>query len=70
MAVEFETPITPIDEPKRSRTGLIIGIIILVILCCCCGIIAIFYFWIGDMIVDIFRGIFYQIDGFANLFLF
>jgi hypothetical protein len=67
MASDFETPITPIDEPKRSRTGLIVGIIVLVIICCCCGTIAIFYFWIGDMIVDIFRGNFYQLDGLVHL---
>jgi len=68
MDSQFDTPITPVDEPKKSRTGLIIGIVILVILCCCCGTIAIFYFWLGDIFVDIFRGIFYQIGGLANLF--
>jgi len=63
MDSQFETPITPIDEPKKSRTGLIIGIVILVVFCCCCGTIAILYFWLGDIIVGIFRDIFYQIGG-------
>ena len=68
MDSQIETPITPVDEPKKSRTGLIIVIVILVILCCCCGSIAIFYYWLGDIIVDIIRGIIYQIGGLANLF--
>lgn len=67
MDSQLESPITPVDEPKKSRTGLIIGIVILVILCCCCGTIAIFYFWLGDIIVDFFREFLYQIGGLVNL---
>ncbi len=67
MDSQIETPITPLDQPKKSRTGLIIGIVILVVLCCCCGSVAVFYFWLGDIIVDIFRDVFYQISEVANL---
>ena len=31
----IETPFTPVDQPKKSKTGLIIGIIVAVVLCCC-----------------------------------
>ncbi len=67
MDSQIETPITPLDQPKKSRTGLIIGIVILVVLCCCCGSVAVFYFWLGDIIVDIFRDVLYQISGVASL---
>jgi flagellar basal body-associated protein FliL len=67
MDSQVETPITPAEEPKKSRTGLIILIVILVILCCCCGSVLLFYFWLGDILVDIFQNIFYQIGGFADL---
>jgi hypothetical protein len=29
--------------------------------------VAVFYFWLGDIIVDIFRDVIYQISGVANL---
>jgi CDP-diglyceride synthetase len=63
MDSQVETPVIPVDEPKKSRTGLIVGIVILVILCCCCGTIALFYFWLGDLIVDLFRSLIFQIGG-------
>jgi hypothetical protein len=32
-----EMPVTPSEEqPKKSNTGLIIGIVVVVLLCCCC----------------------------------
>ena len=71
MDSQFETPITPIDEPKKSRTGLIIGIVILVILCCCCigfGIIMYYlYFDWGDDIINFIWGINYQSGALASL---
>jgi hypothetical protein len=67
MDSQVGTPITPVDEPKKSRTGLIIGIVIIVILCCCCGSIAIFYYWLGDILVDIFQDVIYQISGMTHL---
>ena len=33
-----EMPVTPSEEPKKSNTGLIIGIVVVVLLCCCCVI--------------------------------
>jgi hypothetical protein len=33
-----EMPVTPTEEPKKSNTGLIIGIVVVVLLCCCCAV--------------------------------
>ena len=55
MDSQIETPITPLDQPKKSRTGLIIGLVILVVLCCCCGFVVFIYYmynyW-GDQIIN------------------
>jgi hypothetical protein len=31
-----EMPVTPSEEPKKSNTGIIIGVVVAVVLCCCC----------------------------------
>jgi hypothetical protein len=37
----METPVQAMpDAPKKSNTGLIIGIVVVVLLCCCCLLIA------------------------------
>ncbi len=37
----METPVQAVpDAPKKSNTGLIIGIVVVVLLCCCCLLIA------------------------------
>ena len=69
MDSQVETPITPLDQPKKSRTGLIITIVILVILCCCCGSVAVLYFWLGDIIVDFIQNFINQFSGPVNLFV-
>ena len=38
--MESPTPqFTPVEQPKKSNTGLIIGIVVVVLLCCCCLVI-------------------------------
>lgn len=46
-----EMPVTLEEQPKKSNTGLIIGIVVVVLLCCCCvfGIGGWFY---GDTLVQ------------------
>ena len=45
-----EVPVTP-SEPKKSNTGLIIGIVVAVVLCCCCAaVVAVYQF--GDQILQ------------------
>ena len=36
----IETPFIPVDQPKKSNTGKIIGIIVAILLCCCALITA------------------------------
>lgn len=52
MSEEFETPITPMQEPKKRNTTLIILIVILVLLCACCAFILLFYFYLGDLLLE------------------
>jgi len=46
-----EMPVTPSEEPKKSKTGLIIGIVVVVLLCCCCLFLTGGWFF-GDAIVQ------------------
>jgi len=45
-----EMPVTP-EEPKKSNTGLIIGVVVVVLLCCCC-VVAIGGWFYGDTLVQ------------------
>lgn len=46
-----ETIQSPIpDAPKKSNTGLIIGIVVAVVLCCCC-VLAIAGWYFGDTLL-------------------
>jgi hypothetical protein len=65
MAQDFQTS-TPLEAPrKRSNTGLLIGILAILVLCCVCVIFPlIFYFWLGDLLIDFFRNVM-SADGFA-----
>lgn len=55
--------ITSEEPPKRSNAGMIALIIGLVVVCFCCGGILIFYFWVGDWILEILTDIFYINPG-------
>ena len=47
-----EMPVTPTEEqPNKSNTGLIIGIVVVVLLCCCCAVVTGGWFF-GDSIVQ------------------
>lgn len=48
-----EMPVSPAPEeqPKKSNTGLIIGIVVVVLLCCCC-VIGIGGWMYGDAILQ------------------
>lgn len=45
-----EMPVSP-DAPKKSNTGIIIGVVVVILLCCCCAI-AIGGWVYGDAIVQ------------------
>lgn len=65
MAQEYPTS-TVIETPaKRSNAGLLIGILTILVLCCVCVIFPlIFYFWLGDLLIDFFRNVMSS-DGFT-----
>jgi len=46
-----ETPMPP-AEPKRSNTGIIIGVVAVVLLCCCC-ITGVLLWQYGDQLVQV-----------------
>lgn len=50
----METPgyIPPVEEPKKSNKGLIIGIVVAVLLCCCCLAIVSLGWAFGDQIIQ------------------
>lgn len=51
MAEEFETPYVAPEQPKKSNTGLIIGVIVVVVfLCFCCALIVLGWSF-GDAIL-------------------
>lgn len=45
-----ETPTMPPAEPKKSNTGIIIGVVVVLVLCCCCLLAAVGWFY-GDQII-------------------
>ena len=51
----METPIQV--EPKKSNTGLIIGIVVVVLLCCCCLIVIGLLTLMGPMVGKVFSSI-------------
>jgi len=46
-----EMPVTPIEEPKKKNTPLIIGLVVAVLLCCCCIVVVGLWFG-GDAIMQ------------------
>ncbi len=45
------TPLTP-EKPKKSNTGMMIGIVIALLLCCCCLGLGVTLWFTGDSIVE------------------
>jgi hypothetical protein len=50
-----EMPVTPLEEPKTSNRGLIIGIVVAVLLCCCCLAIVAGLWFGGDSLFQSFN---------------
>ena len=45
-----ETSVSP-EPPKKSNTGLIIGIVVVVLLCCCCATLGLAWQF-GDQVIQ------------------
>ncbi len=60
MVEDYGTPVPPVDEyheavPQKNNNKNIVLIIVavLVVLCCCCvGVASLFYFVLGDVILE------------------
>jgi len=56
MSDEYGTPIPPIEETQtsnNSRVFIIIAIVLVVLCCCCIGVSALFYFVLGDPLIEV-----------------
>ncbi|MFM8322488.1 MAG: hypothetical protein ACKOC5_16365 [Chloroflexota bacterium] len=46
----------PFGEPpkKRPSVWLIVVVVALLLMCCCCAFVFVLYFWLGDILLDMF----------------
>jgi flagellar basal body-associated protein FliL len=57
MSDDFSLPNAPMEAPpKKSNTTLIIVIVVLALLLCCCAFVLIMYFYLGDVLLEMFEG--------------
>lgn len=52
MSADFGSPISPVQEPKKSNKTLIIVIVVIVVLLCCCCAAAVIVWQFGDSILN------------------
>jgi hypothetical protein len=56
--MESPTPqFTPVEQPKKSNTGLIIGIVVVVLLCCCCLVVIAGLTFLGPVVNNVFSSV-------------
>jgi hypothetical protein len=48
---------TPVEQPKKSNTGMIIGIVVAVLLCCCCLVIVSVFLFMGPAVNNVYSSI-------------
>ena len=53
----YNPQVTPVEQPQKSKTGLIIGIVAVVLLCCCCAAILVIPIILGPTVNNIFSSI-------------
>lgn len=58
----------PGAQPRRTNTAMIVLIVILVLLLACCACLAIFYFWLGDILIEIIRDIMRDFSALQAIF--
>ncbi len=59
----------PVSQPKKSNTGLIIGIVVAVLLCCCCILVgggAAIYYKAQSSVSDIYSSLNEQLTALPN----
>jgi hypothetical protein len=66
--MESPTPqFTPVEQPKKSNTGLIIGIVVAVLLCCCCLVIAGVFLFMGPAVGNVFSSVNQQLTAMPEI---
>ncbi len=66
----MENPIpqdSPFEQPKKPKTGMIIGIVIAVLLCCCCLAIAGVFMFMGPAVNNVFSSINEQLTAMPEI---
>lgn len=48
---------TPVEQPKKSNTPMIIGIVVAVLLCCCCLVIVGVVLFMGPAVNNVFSSV-------------
>ena len=62
--MESPTPqFAPVEPPKKSNTGLIIGIVIVVLLCCCCLVVIGVLTFMGPAVNSVFSSVNQQLTA-------
>jgi hypothetical protein len=66
--MESPTPqFTPVEQPKKSNTGLIIGIVVVVLLCCCCLVIGGVLMFMGPAVSNVFSSVNQQLTAMPEI---
>jgi hypothetical protein len=66
--MESSTPqVTPVDAPKKSNIGMIIGIVVVVLLCCCCLVIVGVVLFMGPTVGNVFSSVNQQLTAMPEI---
>jgi hypothetical protein len=66
----MESPIpqvAPLEQTRKSNTGLIIGIVVAVLLCCCCLIIVGVFLFMGPVINNVYSSVNQQLTAMPEI---
>jgi hypothetical protein len=66
--MENPTPqFPPAEQPKKPKTGLIIGIVVAVLLCCCCLVVLGVVLFMGSSVTSIYSSINQQLTAMPEI---
>ncbi len=66
----MESPVPqviPVEQPKKSNTPLIIGIVVAVLLCCCCLVVLGVMLFMGSSVSNIYSSINQQLTALPEI---
>jgi hypothetical protein len=66
--MESPTPqVMPVEQPKKSNTGMIIGIVVIVLLCCCCLVIVGVVLFLGPTVNSVYSSVNQQLTAMPEI---